>query len=308
MRPWRTVLYCAMPGPDPVTAAIERFTPRLVSSRAAGFARGVVVGRRPGVGQQGQGPLVLRLAARGLRRSRWVGARPRGALVAPGDRAVLSPGMVAMTPRRGGPCAPTCGPSPAALGPGAAVHRLGRERAKAPYTQSQITSYLALADAQPTEARRHRAAALIVPLGRGGAHRCRREGGDRAPMSPVARAGWWSRFVGSPPTGGPGPRPLSRTALDAALGWRAPLHRRDIPERAQRDEPAHRLACGRGGPPSDRDRPAASHVAVRGRPRRSGCGPSWTRPASPAPSAWGTWCPCWLVDEADRRRPARGRP
>lgn len=38
--------------------------------------------------------------------------------------------------------------------------RLPRERAKTPYTRAEIAGYLALADAQPTESRRVRAAAL----------------------------------------------------------------------------------------------------------------------------------------------------
>jgi integrase len=38
---------------------------------------------------------------------------------------------------------------------------LPRERAKAPYTPAEISGYLALADAQPTAARRRRAAALV---------------------------------------------------------------------------------------------------------------------------------------------------
>jgi len=43
---------------------------------------------------------------------------------------------------------------------------LPRERAKIPYTDAEIASYLALASAQPTEARRHRATGLIC-LGAG---------------------------------------------------------------------------------------------------------------------------------------------
>ncbi len=38
---------------------------------------------------------------------------------------------------------------------------LSRERAKAPYSPAEIAAYLALADAQPTEARRQRAGALV---------------------------------------------------------------------------------------------------------------------------------------------------
>ena len=49
-------------------------------------------------------------------------------------------------------------------GPPAAL--ISRERSKQPYTEVEIASYLALADAQPTEARRHRACALIC-LGAG---------------------------------------------------------------------------------------------------------------------------------------------
>ena len=43
---------------------------------------------------------------------------------------------------------------------------LPRERAKSPYTEAEVTSYLALASAQPTFARRHRATGLIC-LGAG---------------------------------------------------------------------------------------------------------------------------------------------
>src|SRR5262249_56255652 len=43
---------------------------------------------------------------------------------------------------------------------------LPRQRAKAPYTPAEIAGYLALADAQHTAARRHRAGALVC-LGAG---------------------------------------------------------------------------------------------------------------------------------------------
>lgn len=43
---------------------------------------------------------------------------------------------------------------------------LGRERAKAPYSPAEIAHYLALADTQPTAARRHKASGLIA-LGAG---------------------------------------------------------------------------------------------------------------------------------------------
>lgn len=44
--------------------------------------------------------------------------------------------------------------------------RLSRERAQAPYSEAELAAYLALAEAQPTEARRQRAAGLIA-LGAG---------------------------------------------------------------------------------------------------------------------------------------------
>lgn len=50
--------------------------------------------------------------------------------------------------------------------PRAAPPALSRERARAPYSDAQVSAYLALADAQPTAARRMRAQALIC-LGAG---------------------------------------------------------------------------------------------------------------------------------------------
>ena len=47
------------------------------------------------------------------------------------------------------------------LRPGPPVVALGREQAKAPYSNAEIASYLSLADAQPTESRRMRASALV---------------------------------------------------------------------------------------------------------------------------------------------------
>jgi integrase len=53
-----------------------------------------------------------------------------------------------------------------ALDPEPRPVRLSRERAKAPYSPAEIAAYLALADAQPTEDRRHRGVGLIA-LGAG---------------------------------------------------------------------------------------------------------------------------------------------
>ena len=90
---------------------------------------------------------------------------------------------------------------------------LPRERAKTPYTPAEITGFLALADAQPTAARRMRASALIC-LGAGaglirsdlrnvrGTDICRRCGGvivtvrgGRAPRAVPALACYHDRLL-----------------------------------------------------------------------------------------------------------------
>ena len=92
---------------------------------------------------------------------------------------------------------------------------LPRERAKAPYTAAEISGYLALADAQPTAARRARAAALVC-LGAGaglirsdlrnvrGTDICRRSGGvivtvrsGRAPRAVPVLASYHDRLLES---------------------------------------------------------------------------------------------------------------
>jgi hypothetical protein len=90
---------------------------------------------------------------------------------------------------------------------------LPRERARAPYTAAEIAGFLALADAQPTEARRHRAGALMC-LGAGagliradlrnvrGTDVCARSGGvvvtvrgGRAPRSVPVLARYHDRLL-----------------------------------------------------------------------------------------------------------------
>jgi len=55
-------------------------------------------------------------------------------------------------------------------GHGPALTRCPRERAKAPYSAAEIARFLALADAQPTPARCHRASALICLCAGAGLH------------------------------------------------------------------------------------------------------------------------------------------
>ncbi len=110
---------------------------------------------------------------------------------------------------------------------------LPRERAKAPYTPAQIGGYLALADAQPTAARRMRAAALVC-LGAGagliradlrevrGTDICRRSGGVIA----TVRGGRAARAV---PVLARYHGPLLESA---GVRRRAAAHRRDQPAAA----------------------------------------------------------------------------
>jgi integrase len=122
-------------------------------------------------------------------------------------------------------------PSPAAL---------CRERAKPPYSDAEIASYLALADAQPTALRRQRATAL-VSLGAGaglvgaelrsvrGSDICSRSGGvvvtvagKRARFVPV-RAQFGERLVAAASFFGPrpvvaGPNPDSHNVTSPLIG------------------------------------------------------------------------------------------
>ena len=99
---------------------------------------------------------------------------------------------------------------------------LPRERAKAPYTPAEISGFLALADAQPTAARRMRGAALACPGAGAGLIRsdlrevrgtdiCRRSGGvivtvrgGRAPRAVPVLARYHDRLLAAAGTAGGG--------------------------------------------------------------------------------------------------------
>ena len=149
-----------------MAAAIERFSPRTVDAAAARFAREVVARARPSSPARARALLFAasKLAAFGAQ----VGLEPTVEVLlhpsaierfcAPGVTAMSAPTRrTVRTNLRFVAKTVTGGPQPVLL---------GRERSKLPYTESEIAAYLALADAQPTEARRHRATALIC-LGAG---------------------------------------------------------------------------------------------------------------------------------------------
>ena len=145
-----------------VAAAIEGFTPRLVSLEAAAFAKKVTATAAPDTVNRAKAYLFAasRLGAFaetvGLELACDVVLHPSviERCCAPGVTAMSGPtrrtvrtNLRAIARASGAP-----GPRPAAL---------PRERAKPPYSPAEIASYLALADAQPTAARRMRASALV---------------------------------------------------------------------------------------------------------------------------------------------------
>jgi integrase len=150
-----------------VAAYIGRWRPSSVSPGAAGFARAVVTASAP-CGQE-RAKNLLWAAGKLADWAIGLGLEPvPGVLLHPSviERfAAHAPGLTGVTRRTlraslrflARPVVPQLAP---------ADRPLPRERAKAPYAPAQIDGYLALAAAQPTTARRMRAAGLVC-LGAG---------------------------------------------------------------------------------------------------------------------------------------------
>lgn len=152
---------------EAVAQAIERFSPRRVGEEAARFAKELTAAAHP--------ESVNRAKAFLFAASR-LGAFGESVGLQLSCEVLLRPSVIERC------CAPSVTTMSAAtrrtlrsnlraiarrVAPGSPqAPRLSRERAKTPYTRAQIAAYLALADAQPTEARRHRASALVC-LGAG---------------------------------------------------------------------------------------------------------------------------------------------
>ena len=150
-----------------VAGYVQRWQPSLVSPRAAGFARAVVTQAAPGGRERAKNLLWAagRLADYGL----VLGLEPvPQVLFHPSviERFTAhAPGLTGVTRRTlrtnlrflARQVVPALAPADAPL---------PREHAKAPYNPAQIDGYLALAAAQPTAARRMRAAGLVC-LGAG---------------------------------------------------------------------------------------------------------------------------------------------
>ncbi|MGE5290299.1 MAG: hypothetical protein ACM3ML_24550 [Micromonosporaceae bacterium] len=153
--------------PGEVAGYIARWQPASVSGEAAGFARAVVTAAAP----------ATRARANALL---WAAARLAGFAVPLGLEAVptvlLRPSVTerftAHAPGLSGPARRTLRTNLRFLARKVVPQLcpvdapLPRERAKAPYSPAQIDGYLALAAAQPTAARRARAAGLVC-LGAG---------------------------------------------------------------------------------------------------------------------------------------------
>jgi len=155
-----------MPGTG-IAGYIARWQPSSVSPQAAGFARAVVTQVAPG-GQE-RAKNLLWAAGRLADWATGLGLDPVPEVLlhssVTGRFAAHAPGLTGVTRRTlrtnlrflARVVVPALDPADAPL---------PREHAKAPYTAAQIGGYLALADAQPTAARRMRAAGPVC-LGAG---------------------------------------------------------------------------------------------------------------------------------------------
>ena len=156
-----------MSAADSIAGDIGRWRPSSVPPEAAAFARQVVTAARPPGRDRAKNLLWAagKLAGYGI----GLGLEP-----APG--VLLHPSVIerftAHAPGLSGPARRTLRTNLRFLARAVvpqlvpADAPLSRERAKAPYTAAEISGYLALADAQPTMARRARASALVC-LGAG---------------------------------------------------------------------------------------------------------------------------------------------
>jgi hypothetical protein len=248
-----------------ITSYIAGWRPSSVSPQAAGFARAVVTQAAPGGRERAKN--LLWAAGRLADRAIGLGLDPVPEVLLHSSVierfAAHAPGLAGVTRRtlRTGlrhiarAVVPALAPADAPL---------PRERAKAPYAPAEIDGYLALAGAQPTAARRMRAAGLVC--------RRRRRPDPRRPAArprhrhqrPLRRRG---RDRPRPQaTGRAGAGPLPRAAAGISRVRRnQPGHRRDRSRPPERDDPAGHLAGRRDRAAPAGHQPAAGHLAGRGR-------------------------------------------
>jgi hypothetical protein len=150
-----------------VAERIEAWEPRAGGARAGAFARGVVARADPPSWARARS--LLWSASRLCTFALFCGHEPEPAVVLSG--ALIERFIVAGTPRWSSAARRTVRTNLYFLARRVEVRTpqpvpLGRERAQAPYAAAELAAYLALADAQPTLARRRRASGLIA-LGAG---------------------------------------------------------------------------------------------------------------------------------------------
>lgn len=150
------------PPPPKVQAAIERFRPRTVSPASARFARELTAAAGPPTPNRAKAYLFAASRLGAFAESVGLPLDAEVLLTPSVIERCCWPSVTAMSPPtrrtvRTNLRAISRGVLPATASPQA----LSRERAKLPYTGAEIAGYLALADAQPTEARRMRASALV---------------------------------------------------------------------------------------------------------------------------------------------------
>jgi hypothetical protein len=149
-----------------VEAAIEGFTPRTVSAEVASFARELTASACPQSVTRAKALLFAASRLGAFCESVGLELTASVALQHSVIERCCAPEMTTMS----GPTRRTVRTNLRAIA--RSLHAaalpvlLSREQAKAPYSKAEIASYLSLADAQPTKARRMRTAALIC-LGAG---------------------------------------------------------------------------------------------------------------------------------------------
>ena len=172
-----------------MTTVVARWHSHMVPAEVAVFTREVVAAARPTSRARAKALLFAASRVASFALGAGLELRPEVVFCPP----VIERFIVANAQGFSPPTARTLRTNCRSLGralqayPEPAPVRLPRERAKAPYNQTEISAYLALADAQPTAARRLRAGAVIA-LGAGaglvGADLSHVRGGDV-----VARSG-----------------------------------------------------------------------------------------------------------------------
>jgi hypothetical protein len=144
-----------------VATAIERFSPRTASAEVADFAKELTAAARPGSENRAKAFLFAACCLGAFCESVGLVLAPEVVLRDSVIERCCHPKTTAMSPPTRRTVRSNLRAIARAVHPGAPSVALAREHAKAPYSNAEIAAYLALADAQPTKARRLHASALV---------------------------------------------------------------------------------------------------------------------------------------------------